>query len=63
MIGNRIEALRDALCEAFTLQTLEEMLRFRLDKVLPVIVATDALATVVYNLIMCWPTAKAGCRG
>ena len=52
MLGPRMEELRDALCDAFYVQALTELVKFRLNKDLAAIVATDAaFSTVVFHLI------------
>jgi hypothetical protein len=51
MNGLQLKALRDALCEAFTLDSLDQMLRFRLNKDRAAIVDKADLNTVVFNLI------------
>jgi effector-associated domain 1 (EAD1)-containing protein len=52
MLGSRMEELRDALCDAFDVQTLRELVRFRLNKDLAAIVPTDVpLSAVVFHLI------------
>jgi hypothetical protein len=51
MDGRRLEALRDALREAFDLNSLDQMLLFRLDKDRAHIVATADLNTVLFHII------------
>src|SRR5262245_48556208 len=52
MLGARMEELRDALCDAFDIQALTELVMFRLNKDLAAIVPTDAaLSAVVFHLI------------
>lgn len=49
--GHQTGALRDAICDAFDLNTLDQMVKLRLDKNRPDIVATGDLKTVVFDLI------------
>lgn len=51
MTGQQIEALRAALCSAFNQDTLDEMLRLRLDKSRLELAGSGNLRTVVFNLI------------
>jgi hypothetical protein len=52
LTGEQAEALRDTLCAAFTLDTLKELVRFKLGERLPNIVDVHrGLAEVAFNLI------------
>lgn len=51
MNGGEIEALCDALCEAFTLRSLDRMLLTRLDKRREAIVAGADLGNVTFDLV------------
>jgi hypothetical protein len=51
MDGHRVEMLRDALCESFDLDSLTQLVRFRLDKDLARLVPPGGFDTVVFNLI------------
>jgi hypothetical protein len=51
MTGKQREALRDALCSAFTPETLDEMLRLRLDKNRVELAGSGNLRTIVFNVI------------
>src|SRR5262249_83348 len=51
MTGRQIEALRNALCDAFDQDSLDQMLRLRLDKRRQQIVSSGDLSTVVFKLI------------
>jgi hypothetical protein len=51
MTGQELEALRDALCDAFDYNGFREMLRLRLDKSLEHLSAPGRLSTVVFNVI------------
>jgi hypothetical protein len=51
MTGKQIEALRDALCSAFNQETLDEMLRLRLDKSRLELAGSGNLRTVVFSVI------------
>ena len=51
MTGGQMEALRDALCEAFDQDSLDQMLRLRLDKKRAHLVEPGNYHTVVFKLI------------
>jgi tetratricopeptide (TPR) repeat protein len=51
MTGKQIEALLDALCSAFNQDTLDEMLRLRLDKSRQELAGSGNFRTVVFNVI------------
>ena len=49
--GTQLRMLRDALCSAFNLQTLEEMLRFELDQRLDQLAPRGDIKQVVFWVI------------
>lgn len=51
MDGQRMKMLRDALCESFDLDSLTQLVRFRLDRDLTRLVPQGALDTVAFKLI------------
>jgi len=51
MTGAQVKALRDALCEAFTPETLRQMLRTELDRNLDTLVGPADFRAVVFTLI------------
>jgi hypothetical protein len=51
MTGTQVRELCDAFCSAFTLDTLGEMLRYRLDKSLAEVVGSGNLRAVVFNVV------------
>jgi Effector-associated domain 1 len=51
MTGAQVRALRDALCEAFTPETLRQMLRTELDRRLEVLTPPGDFQAVVFDLI------------
>ena len=51
MTGRQMESLRDALCAAFDQDSLDQMLRLRLDKDRAQLAGSGSLQTVVFKVI------------